>query len=300
MDDMEKKHPKISVIVPVYNADRYLNQCVDTILNQTFTDFELILVNDGSTDFSYKICKGYVEKDHRVRLLSQENKGPGSARNLGIENANGDFITFVDSDDYVSVNYLEKMHHTQEKYNCDVVMTAYYRYDDSTNLLHYYYKDENDKVEITLQNEALERVRTSAIYRQIWGKLFRKCLFENIRCPEHNYYEDFQIMIKIILSVDSMHFLKENLYCYRMNPEGICNSKLSLKKIQDDINSYEEVILSLTLAEKNYQSIIDNYIDVLQFYKRILEDRKLEHLYLYKNIITRLQLVKKKTIIFKN
>ena len=100
--------PKISVIVPVYNTEKYLNRCIDSILAQTFTDFELLLIDDGSTDCSGKICDEYAAKDSRVRVFHKENGGVSSARNMGLDNAQGEWITFVDSDDWVHEDFLKK------------------------------------------------------------------------------------------------------------------------------------------------------------------------------------------------
>ena len=98
--------PKISVIVPVYNAEKYLHRCIDSILSQTFTDFELLLIDDGSKDGSGAICDEYAAKDNRVRVFHKENGGVSSARNLGLDNACGEWVTFVDADDYVRPSYL--------------------------------------------------------------------------------------------------------------------------------------------------------------------------------------------------
>ena len=101
--------PKISVIVPVYNAEKYLHRCIDSILSQTFTDFELLLINDGSKDSSGAICDEYAAKDNRVRVFHKENGGASSARNLGLDNAKGEWIAFVDSDDLLEVNMLNHL-----------------------------------------------------------------------------------------------------------------------------------------------------------------------------------------------
>ena len=106
----------ISVIVPAYNVENVLHYCIDSILNQTYKDFELILVDDGSTDKSGKICDEYANKDSRVRVFHKENGGVSSARNFGIDNANGDYICFIDSDDYVNGDYLELLMYTKSKY----------------------------------------------------------------------------------------------------------------------------------------------------------------------------------------
>ena len=99
--------PKISVIIPVYNTEKFLHRCIDSILTQTYTDFELLLIDDGSKDSSGSICDEYAEKDSRVRVFHKENGGVSSARNLGLDNAWGEWITFVDSDDYIEENFLK-------------------------------------------------------------------------------------------------------------------------------------------------------------------------------------------------
>lgn len=115
---------KISVIVPVYNAEKYLNQCIQSIQNQSYTDFELILVNDGSTDASGDICESYVKTDQRIKLFTKINGGVSSARNLGLDNATGEWVTFIDSDDWVDKDYLQKM--IEGNFNFDFIVSYYY------------------------------------------------------------------------------------------------------------------------------------------------------------------------------
>ena len=112
----------ISIIVPVYNAEKYLHRCVDSILAQTFTDFELLLINDGSKDNSGKICDEYAAKDPRVRVFHKENGGVSSARNMGLDNAKGEWVTFVDSDDWLVHNIYEKMLHKLVEENADLCL----------------------------------------------------------------------------------------------------------------------------------------------------------------------------------
>lgn len=106
---MTNQSPKISVIVPVYNVQKYLSRCIDSILAQTFTDFELLLINDGSKDNSGKMCDEYAKKDTRIHVFHKENGGVSSARNLGLENVQGEWITFIDSDDYLNINFLSNL-----------------------------------------------------------------------------------------------------------------------------------------------------------------------------------------------
>ena len=126
MELNKQASPKISIIVPVYNVEKYLHRCIDSILSQSLTDFELILVDDGSPDNCGKICDEYAVKDSRVRALHKPNGGVSSARNLGLDNANGEWIAFIDPDDYVDVDYLYELYSSVEKYNADFVSTVEY------------------------------------------------------------------------------------------------------------------------------------------------------------------------------
>ena len=115
----------ISVIVPVYNAEKYLKKCLDSLVNQSYKDLEIILVNDGSQDGSEKICKDYEEKDSRIILINKNNGGPSSARNLGIEKANGEYLSFIDSDDYLALDFYEKLEKSITKNNADIAFCKY-------------------------------------------------------------------------------------------------------------------------------------------------------------------------------
>ena len=116
----------VTIIIPVYNTERYLRQCLDSVINQTFKDFECICINDGSTDNSYNILKEYVQKDNRFTVINlPENKGQGNARNKGINIAKGKYITFIDSDDWVKENHIEQLYNNITKYNSDIVIGSF-------------------------------------------------------------------------------------------------------------------------------------------------------------------------------
>ena len=116
--------PKISVIVPVYNVDRYLEICIDSLINQTYDNLEIILINDGSTDDSKLICEKYLKLDKRIKLINQKNKGVSSARNNGIRNSSGEYIVFVDSDDWVDLDYFERLYNAAKKYDSDIALAT--------------------------------------------------------------------------------------------------------------------------------------------------------------------------------
>lgn len=158
--------PSISIIVPVYKAEAYLHRCVDSLLAQTFTDFEVLLIDDGSPDRSSEICDDYARKDARVRVFHQTNGGVSMARQRGVENANGEWITFVDADDYLPQKSLQTMHLLVEKYDTDLVVGATL----------------NDKRMKTIGDElAIADYRKLLIEEKItaspWAKLIRRVLF---------------------------------------------------------------------------------------------------------------------------
>jgi len=288
------ENPIISVIVPVYNVDKYLNQCIDSILNQTFSNFELILVNDGSFDYSYKICKEYAEKDSRVRVFSQENKGAGSARNKGIDESKGEYLTFIDSDDYVVADYLEKLYHAIVEYNVSIAMTAYYRYDDSNNMLYYYLRDEDYGSEMIPQNELFNRMLDDANYLQVCAKIYRKTLFDDVRFPVNRYFEDFYTVTKLFVLTPEIVFVKDNLYCYRRHPNSIVNTPVNLKKVIDHIEGYEETILLLALYKADISGFINKYRSYLQYYKEMFEDKQIVDIDIYHKIVSRLDIIEEK------
>ena len=165
---MTNINPKISIIVPVYNAEKYLNECVDSILNQDFTDFELLLVNDGSKDNSGHLCDKYAHKDNRVRVFHKENGGVSSARNLGLDNAIGEYIVFIDSDDYVDVNYLSILMSVGES---DLVVTGYEGFGYKIDT--YSFSFENTKYSGWQISICLSQYMNSIPFRVPWDKRYK-------------------------------------------------------------------------------------------------------------------------------
>ena len=228
---------KISIIVPVYNVEKYLKRCINSILNQTFKNFELILVNDGSTDNSLNICKNYKEKDGRIQLISQTNKGLSAARNTGLKYAKGKYVCFVDSDDFIEKEYLSLLLSNIEKYNSDIAMCEYYL----TN-------EEGRKYSISRLNEpkdihVLSGEKTfSYFYKEdyvpnvvAWNKIYLRSLFDNIKYDEGHYFEDELIAPFLFYKARRVSFLRVPLYNYVQRPGSIMNTPLTLKKVEDRI-----------------------------------------------------------------
>lgn len=203
--------PKVSVIVPVYNAENYLHRCVDSILTQTFTDFELLLINDGSKDSSGKICDEYAANDSRVQVFHKENEGVSSARNLGLDNANGEWISFIDSDDWISENYLNIMN---SPIRSDLVVGAIffkrsenisYLSDDSA------FYDEEKFVELILKEI------TNPLLNSPCAKFLRKSIIEhhNLRFDELLCFGEDAVFVKeYILHINNVQVENSVIYDY--------------------------------------------------------------------------------------
>lgn len=242
--------PRVSVIVPVYNMQPYIHRCVDSILCQTERNIEIILVNDGSSDLSGIICDAYAKKDNRVRVIHKENGGLSSARNAGIDIARGDFIGFVDSDDYIDENMYECMLSASDRYQAPLVVAG--RYDHS-----------NDAVQtaLTLQSEmemtsrdAIERLLTwNGIDSSACDKVFSYDLFSSIRFPEGKYNEDIFVMTDIIMKAEKIVHIGEPKYHYVHREDSITTAAFTPEKM-DLLDATEHVS---GLVKNHYPELAD-------------------------------------------
>lgn len=241
--------PKISVIVPVYKVEQYLCRCIDSILGQTFSDFELILVDDGSPDNCGKICDEYAAKDERIHVIHQENGGLSAARNTGIDwafdNSDSEWISFIDSDDWVHKEYLEALLAAAEITKLPVSIVSIKRV-----------RDEIDIDELSFAPTLIEIHNTEEFFckRDVeatvaWGKIYRKELFRNMRYPVGKIHEDEFLTYKIIFQCPQIAYLPLTMYWYYQNPNGIMNSKWSLKRL-DNVDALREQLSFF--KENNY------------------------------------------------
>ena len=189
--------PKVSVIVPFYNAERYLKQCLDSLQKQTYSNFEVLLINDGSIDQSYQIAAEYVKIDERFSLITQSNAGIATARNVGLQKMSGEYVTFVDGDDFVSQDYLTKMIKIAKTEQADLVISSYYRYSDDDKMYSFYDSKRvlnNEEISI----EQFVKNFTDVSYSVVWGKLYHKKLFDKIRFSGGRLFgEDKPVMVKV-------------------------------------------------------------------------------------------------------
>ncbi len=241
----------VSVIVPVYKVEEYLPRCVDSILNQTFSDFDLVLVDDGSPDGSGIICDEYAQKDSRIIVLHQKNKGAAAARNNGIEysldNCSSSFLSFIDSDDWVAPNYLEVLVKAVKETKCRVSICGYEKTDKTADLPH---ELEEAKI-IKAENYIFENDIRAIVP---WGKLYDKNLWLNIRYPEGRICEDEFVTYKILLESDDLYLSDEVLYYYFQNSQSVMNNQWSLKRL-DGVDALCE---RYGYLEENYPKLTDH------------------------------------------
>jgi glycosyltransferase involved in cell wall biosynthesis len=266
--------PRISVIVPVYNMEVYLEACISSIINQTFTDLEIILINDGSMDCSGSICDQFQQLDHRIRVHHKANQGLSSARNTGIDLSTGEYLAFVDSDDTIKEDMLELLYQQITEKDADFVFCDYYR------------KEEIDSIppmitgilESKLLNqkqlfEWLYLPEYCIILPVSWNKLYKKELFHNLRFPEGRYHEDEFLIHKIIAKTHKAVFLNAKLYGYLLRSNSIVGTG-NLKMKKDILDALHD--RTVFFQEQGNKEM---YLRSLRFYirKTIWECMKIKH-----------------------
>lgn len=247
----------ISVIVPVYNVEDYLPKCLDSILNQTFVDFELILVDDGSTDVSGKICDEYAQLDERIKVIHQKNGGLSNARNSAVAIAKGKYYSFIDSDDWVDEHMLFEMYTQAVLNEADIVIAGHFIVNLDTSI------KENIKVKA---QRILNRIEATSliledkeIHSFAWDKLYRRELFEGIQYPENRVFEDTATTYKLFNRAIRLVQMDKAYYYYLRRESSICLtpefSKV-LKRKLDNYLAFQERY-EFTLSNQEYAHMID-------------------------------------------
>ena len=260
--------PLISVIVPIYNVEKYLNRCIDSILKQTYTNLEIILIDDGSPDNCPKICDQYKMKDTRIIVIHQVNSGLSGARNAGILKASGKYITFIDSDDYIHPILIEQLYTTLIQSNKQISACSYTYYEDqfATTINEKYkcYNSSDSIKEILLERE----FQPSA-----WGKLYDINLFDSIQYPVGKIFEDYYTAPYLFHLANGVAYVNSKLYYYNYNIDSITKSKFNKKQMQ-----YFEISNSVKkFLKKKYPSMLElaKQRDVsvaISYYKKMCKD----------------------------
>lgn len=215
---------KISIIVPVYNVEDYLEECIESIVNQTYKNLEIILVNDGSTDCSGYICDKYNKKDFRIKVIHKKNGGLSSARNVGIDFSTGNYLMFVDSDDYIDLDMVEILLKYMEQENADITICNFYREKNK--------KMENVLIKNYFPFEAIKEIFLQKNFEtSAWGKLFKREVFKEIYFPEGKIFEDLGTIYKVFDNAKKITYISAQKYFYRFRVDSIMNSKFDKKKM---------------------------------------------------------------------
>lgn len=252
---------QISVIVPVYKVEKYINRCVDSILLQTFVDFELILIDDGSPDDCGKICDKYALSDSRIHVIHKENGGLSDARNAGIDwafaNSDSEWIAFIDSDDWIHPNYLEILFEGAVENKVSLSMCRFNETDIENNCT------QIEKASLSTPKEGFFPLGKK-ITAHAWGKLYEKELFREIRYPYGKLYEDMFTTHKILFSLSQIAITESKLYNYFVNPDSIVRSHWSYRQL-DQIEAYEVDLLPFfkSYSQELYSIVKSQYIKAL-------------------------------------
>ena len=259
---------KITVIVPVYNVENYLQKCLDSLLSQTYKNLEIIVVNDGSTDNSGNICQEYAQKDNRIIYIETENSGQSAARNFGLDRMTGSYVTFVDSDDWVEQDYVEVLYRKLMEYQADIAVANYYSYNESEGMYYFhifgdsYYEKVYDNVSIFENLYESSEMKSFALI-SAWGKLYRADLFNDLRFDKVKLGEDGYLNQKIYLLAKKTIYLNKGLYAYRQR-EGSSSRIWTEKRIHALVDAMSERIT--LLANLGYP--LEKHLSV---YRQMLE-----------------------------
>ena len=267
--------PVVSIIVPVYNAEKDLHRCIDSIIAQTFTDWELFLIDDGSKDSSGVICDEFATKDNRIRVIHKENGGVSSARNVGLDNARGEWITFVDSDDWIKPQYLEHLFGSIEKSDLVIAYATIYREEEHIGEEEYY-----PSHVVTEENFSVLFEENALIWHTSpWGKLYRRRLIQNadLKFVENVHIgEDAIFLYSFMLSAKCINVTSWTDYCYYSQMSGSLTKRInSLESERLGLQHITDVITRM----KDERKLSEKSIKELNWLKAFYINRVLNALY---------------------
>ena len=253
----------ISIIVPIYKVEKYLEKCLNSIINQTYKNIEIILIDDGSPDNCGKICDEYAKKDSRIKVFHQENKGVSAVRNFGIKKATGKYIMFIDSDDYVDKTMAEHLYDNLKEYNADISVCGFYFVINGQKKR----ISKKDEIKILSSYNAIKAsYNINEIFNILCNKLFKKELFNNIKCPEGRIIEDLFIVYLLLDKSNSIVVSTKPLYYYlKRNSSATGNKNVNLSKDKEKNEKY---------CKDRLQGYTEKYYFVKNKYPKMEENYK--------------------------
>ncbi|HEV4968507.1 TPA: glycosyltransferase family 2 protein [Streptococcus pneumoniae] len=286
----------ISIVVPIYNVENYLRMCLDSIQNQTYQNFECLLINDGSPDHSSKICEEFVEKDSRFKYFEKANGGLSSARNLGIEcSGGGAYITFVDSDDWLEHDALDRLYGALKKENADISIGRYNSYDETRYVYMTYVTDPDDSLEVIEGKAIMDREGVEEVRNGNWTvavlKLFKRELLQDLPFPIGKIAEDTYWTWKVLLRASRIVYLNRCVYWYRVGLSDTLSNTWSEKRMYDEIGAREEKIAILASSDYDLTNHILIYKNRLQRVIAKLEEQNMQFTEIYRRMKEKLSLL---------
>lgn len=269
----------VSIIIPVYKIEDCLNRCLNSVLTQTYSNLEVILVDDGSPDRCPQICDEWARKDNRIKVIHQENAGVSAVRNSGLDRASGEFILFVDGDDYVAPNLVEILYKAIKISGAEMVLCDFEKGSDAG----FQFCEEFAEPEIIDRKKAFERIyedsHSSFQYVTPWGKLYQRSIFEGVRYPEGKIFEDMYVTHRLINRCSQIAVIKEKLCYYYQRKDSIVNAAFSVGKLDyldamvERIGFFEEQGY-VDLAQIAYDEYLHSLIWEYSRVRDILHDKQ--------------------------
>lgn len=303
----------ISIIVPIYGVEKYIRRFLESIENQTYKELEIILVDDESPDKSGIICEEFAEKDGRIKVIHKRNMGAAAARNTGLDFATGEYISFLDPDDFIAPNMFEKMANEIKRNNADICICNFetFKEDEEANVIQYNF-DEIEVKKLKTDNEMIQYMFLEKYVDSIllWNKLYKRKLWDNVRIPEIRAYEDEAITYKVLESACKIVYVNAKLYYYMIRKKGSITSQdfsekrlLRLDILSERIEHYSsqkrwryfnemlfvyktELLQVMELIEKNSKFSFELLKKYFKLYRRYCLKYLLYHEKNYKNIVT--------------
>lgn len=269
----------ISVIVPVYNTEKYLEDCIASIINQSYYNLDIILINDGSTDNSKLICEKWEKKDNRIRLINQANMGAAMAKNTGLDAIKGDLFMILDSDDLLHQNNIEILYSYMQKQNSDIIEACHTTIFEEFKNINIY---QNSKIEnFNIETALKELIMSRKFHQTPWNKLYKTELLKDIRFPKGRYIDDEYWTYKLFINAKKITWIDSVIYYYRQHENSIMGRQYSIKRLDIIDALYERYHLMKDkfpdLKDLSYKTFLNNCIYNFQklcMFNNLDKDRK--------------------------
>lgn len=275
----------ISVVIPVYKVEQYIDRCVQSVLNQTYSNLEVFLVDDGSPDSCGTICDRYAKEDTRIHVIHKMNGGLSDARNAAIPYCTGEYITFIDSDDYVESEYVERLYSAIKKYDADISVCSFCQYYLETGK-NIYVGGKKEKI-FDPKAAIVSMLLDKDFYTCAWGKLYKISLFRKVRYPKGKLYEDLATTYRLMMLSSKVVYIPQHLYWYVQRSGSILNSNFNIRnldlieiveKLESDLMEY----MPEKQAAINYR-VVGAYMDII----RMIENAAIRDNNIYENKIVK-------------